>query len=174
MSADAPQRGVPTDIFFSVGHAQTPEQQRFVAAVHALLVSHGLNPRTVGRTDFSSRKPLKRILEVLRECSGTMVVALERVRILSGLELQAQPGVFPLADVRLPTVCNQVEAAMAYSLGQPLLAIVETGLRSEGLLEERYDWYVKWLDLDPDSLGDPGFLETFSEWKRRVEQYRAK
>jgi hypothetical protein len=57
---------------------------------------------------------------------------------------------------------------MAYSLDQPLLTIVETGMRNEGVLEEGYDWYVKWLDLSPGSLAEPEFLRMFTAWKENV------
>ncbi len=58
---------------------------------------------------------------------------------------------------------------MAYMLGHPLLAIVESGLRDEGLLEQGYDWYVKWIRLDPSCLKEPEFLSTFQAWKKNVE-----
>jgi hypothetical protein len=164
---------VPVDVFLSVGHALTAEQEAFVEAVGALLKSNGLVPRTVGRTDFAHRQPLKRIAEVLRGCSGTIVVALRRVYVHDGSELRSSSQPRALKDVSLPTVWNQIEAAMAYCMDQPLLAIVETGLRSEGVLEEGYDWYVKWLDLSPGSLAEPGFVSTFAAWKQNVVKYHA-
>jgi hypothetical protein len=102
-----------------------------------------------------------------------MVVALKRIDIISGTELRDSSGTSRLANVSLPTVWNQIEAAMAYCMEQPLIAIVETGLRNEGVLEEDYDWYVKWLDLNPESLTEPGFLELFDLWKKNVLKYHA-
>jgi hypothetical protein len=163
---------LPINIFLSVGRALSPEQEQFVAATESFLIAHDLTPRTVGRSDFAHQKPLKRVAEVLRECSGTIIVALERLHIAEGLEFRGAAQAVALTNVSLPTVWNQVEAAMAYTLGQPLLAIVETGLRNEGVLEEGYDWYVKWLNLNPDSLQEPEFLKTFDEWKSKVEKYQ--
>ena len=162
-----------TDIFLSVGHALTSEQKQFVDAVRALLRAHDLVPRTVSRTDFAHRQPLKRITEVLRACSGTIVVALRRIHIIEGMELRDSSSTSKLTNVSLPTVWNQIEAAMAYTLEQPLLAIVETGLRNEGVLEEDYDWYVKWLHLSPGSLAEPEFLKIFAAWKKNVMKYQA-
>jgi hypothetical protein len=163
---------VPIDIFLSVGSALTLEQAQFVDAVCSFLRDHDLNPRTVGRTDFTDRQPLKRISEVLRECSGTIVIALRRIYIDSGNELRDASSTSGLTNVSLPTVWNQIEAAMAYSMDQPLLAIVEAGLRNEGVLEDGYDWYVKWLNLDPASLAEPGFLKLFSAWKNNVMKFQ--
>ena len=72
----------------------------------------------------------------------------------------------------MPTVWNQIEATMAYMLGQPLLAIVNANLRSDGLLETGYDWYVKWVDMDPASLSSPDFLRIFKDWEKQVAEYR--
>ena len=60
---------------------------------------------------------------------------------------------------------------MAYTLGHPLLAIVESGLRPEGFLEEGYDWYIEWLDLDPKSLSAPHFVAAFEKWKQQVNLF---
>lgn len=161
------------NVFLSVGRTSTPKQETFVAAIAGLLDAHGLKARTVGRTDFAHQKPLKLIAEVMQECSGTVVVAFERLHITRGLELRGSSEPVDLSQVNLPTVWNQIEAAMAYTLGHPLLAIVESSLRSEGLLEEGYDWYSKWVNLDPDGLSNRGFLETFAAWKESVNRYRA-
>jgi hypothetical protein len=161
------------DIFLSIGHALTPEQELFVDATKALLKSHDMVPRTVPRTDLALKQPLKHITDVMRACSGTIVVALKRIQIINGTELQDSSGTSQLKNVSLPTVWNQIEAAMAYSMDQPLIALVETGLRNEGVLEEDYDWYVKWLDLNPESLSEPGFLGLFALWKKNVMNYHA-
>jgi hypothetical protein len=164
---------LPVNVFLSVGRTGTTEQSEFVAAVGSYMQTQGLALRTVGRNDFSRQKPLQRIAEVMRSCSGTIVIALERLYIIEGEELRGGVNADHLADVKLPTVWNQIEAAMAYILGHPLLAIVESGLRNEGLLEEGYDWYVSWLSLKPSSLLEPEFKKTFADWKRNVEKYQA-
>jgi hypothetical protein len=104
----------------------------------------------------------------MQACAGTIVVAFERLHITDGVELRGHAAPIPLADVNLPTVWNQIEATMAYTLGQPLLAIVEAGLRDEGLLEQGYDWYVKWIKLAPSCLQEQDFLATFQAWKKNV------
>jgi hypothetical protein len=78
-----------------------------------------------------------------------------------------------LKNISLPTVWNQVEAGMAYTLGQPLLAIAESHLRNEALLEAGYDWLINWVDLSPASLSSNEFQTTFLKWVEKVEQYKA-
>ena len=57
---------------------------------------------------------------------------------------------------------------MAYSLGKPLLIIGEAGLRDEGLLESRYDWFVQWLPLEVEALQTPECVGIIEDWKKRV------
>lgn len=162
---------MPINVFLSVGRTATPEHSEFISAIETLLAAHEMVPRTVGRSDFADEKPLKRIRDVLNECSGTIVVALERMHASDAVEFYESESPIALSGIKLPTVWNQIEAAMAYTLGHPLLAIVETGLRSEGLLEEGYDWYVKWVSLDPHSLTQPEFMKSFADWKSNVGKY---
>jgi hypothetical protein len=120
------------DVFVSVGRPGTPEQEQFVAAFETFLRQNQLNPRLVGRNEFSADQPLKFIQRVMGECTGTIVLALERIRVATGTELYGESRNQPIVDARIPTVWNQIEAAMAYTLRQPLLVIVEKGLRCEG------------------------------------------
>lgn len=62
---------------------------------------------------------------------------------------------------------------MAYALGLPLLVVVEKGLRSEGLLEKGYDWYVKWVRLDPSAISDRELIGLTADWKSQIENKKA-
>jgi hypothetical protein len=137
------------NVFVSVGGTATEQQEAFVRAVEDRLRSEGLVPHTVGRNTFSADAPLKTVTELLDRCSGTVVIALERSYFASGTEKRGGPKESALADIRLPTPWNQIEAAMAYARGLPLLLVVEAGLKSEGLLERGYDWYVQWVNQKP-------------------------
>ena len=162
---------VSRQVFVSVGRTASQRQEEFAREVESFLRKRGYAPRTVGRTDFSYEMPLKKIAQVMGECSGTIVIALERIHIDRGTEFRGSDGEIELENINLPTVWNQIEATMAYMLGHPLLAIVNANLRSEGLLENGYDWYVKLVDLDPLSLSSPEFLNTFNAWEKKVAEY---
>ncbi|MGH7598916.1 MAG: hypothetical protein ACREOI_21385 [bacterium] len=159
------------DIFMSVGKTSTPEQEKFVSTIQQHFVDNGLAPRAVGRTAFTSIQPLKFITELMTECSGTVIIAFERIHIQQGKERRGSDAEKSLQNVNLPTVWNQIEAAMAYVLGHPLLVIVEHGLRSEGLLETGYDWYVQWVNLDTATLTSRELAGVIADWKKRVESY---
>lgn len=156
------------NVFVSVGATATNEQEAFVCAVEDRLRIEGLIPHTVGRNTFSSDAPLKTVTELLDKCAGTVVIALERMYFKSGVEKRGGPKQATLVGVRLPTPWNQIEAAMAYSRGHPLMIIVETGLKSEGLLESGHDWYVQWVNTDVLALTTTEFNEVLASWKQKM------
>ena len=161
-----------TDIFVSVGRTSTPEQEKFVSAIEQYLRDNGFEPRIVGRNAFSSMQPLKFVEQLMQECSGTIIIAFERIYIQEGIEKRGSEAEKVMRDTKLPTVWNQIEAAMAYVLGHPLLVIVENGIRNEGLLETGYDWYMQWVKLDASTLNSREFSGVFGDWKKRVENYQ--
>jgi hypothetical protein len=162
------------DVFVSVGRTSTPEQEAFVAAVERCLLEQGLHPHTLGRTDWSSAQPLNAIQELMRRCAGATVIAFERLHIADGVDLAGRDADQRIAGVGLPTVWNQIEATMAHELGMPMLVFVEKGLRSEGLLESRYDWMVQWVELDPQTLQSNPSLGMVEDWKQRVLEFDRK
>ena len=156
------------DVFVSVGGTATEKQEEFVQAVEKRLRSEGLVPHTVGRNTFSAGAPLKQVTELIDKCSGSVVIALERSHFQSGLEKRGGPKESVLENVKLPTPWNQIEAALSYARGLPLLVIVESGLKGEGLLEHGYDWYVQTMEPDDSALNSVEFNGVLSSWKQMM------
>jgi len=132
------------------------------------LRSEGLIPHTVGRNTFSADAPLKTITELLARCSGIVVIALERSYFASGTEKRGGFKEIAIADVKLPTPWNQIEAAMAYASGLPLMVVVEAGHKSEGLLERGYDWYVQSVKPEAAALHTNEFNGVLASWKQKM------
>jgi hypothetical protein len=159
------------NVFLSVGRTFNDRQESLAQAVERFLKTQEMTPQTVGRTYFSSKQPLVAITELMHDCAGTVVLAFERTHSPELYDKRGSSQEQRQENVSLPTVWNQIEAAIAYTLEHPLLVIVENGLKYEGLLEKGYDWYVKGIDLDDDLMADREFLGVFADWKRRVESY---
>jgi len=159
-------------IFVSVGTTATEEQEAFVCSVEARLRAEGLVPHTVGRDTFSSDAPLKTITDLMKRCTGVIVIALERTYFPAGFDRPGGSQQTPLAEVRLATPWNQIEAAMAYASGLPLLVIVQTGVKREGLLEPGYDWYVQQTPLAASSLATVEFNGVLASWKQKLKEGR--
>ena len=115
-----------TDIFISAGRNSKPEHEKFISEIEQFLRNNGFNPRAVGRNEFTASQPLKYIKQVMNECSGTVVIAFERIHLEQGYEKRGSDAEKPLANVNISTVWNQIEASMAHVFGHPLLATVYT------------------------------------------------
>ncbi len=158
------------DVFVSVGGTATDEQEAFVRAVEDRLRSEGLIPHTVGRNTFSVDSPLKTVTELMEKCSGTVVIALERMYFSEGLDKRGGDKETPLINIKLPTPWNQIEATMAYAHEHPLMVIVEDGIKHEGLLERGYDWYVQSVQPEVSSLNSLEFNGVLASWKSKVAE----
>ena len=159
----------PIKVFMSVGRTSTEQQEKFVTTIEDFMRANGVEPMTVGRNFFSSKQPLVAVTELMRECAGSLILAYERVYISDGIDRRGNAKQTEFKDAKLPTVWNQIEASMAYVLEHPLLVLVEDGLRSEGLLERGYDWFVKEFDLNKSIVDDPEFVGVFNDWKQRLQ-----
>lgn len=157
-----------TNIFISVGRPLTKQHEEFVSALEDFLLANGMNPRAVGRNEFPSKNPLKFIEELMRQCDASIIIAHERVHVVEGSEKRGSPDEKPLQNQNITTAWNQIEAAMAYTIGHPLFVLVEHGCRTEGLLETGYDWYVQHIEISKDTLSSKAFVGSFMNWKNDV------
>ena len=160
-------------VFVSVGGTANEKQEAFVRAIEQRLQSEGLIPHTVGRNTFDSDSPLKTVMNSMDTCSGVVVIALVRLYFPTGVEKRGGICETSLGETKIPTCWNQVEAAMAYCKGLPLLVMVERGIRSEGLLERGYDWYLQWIDPDPSALLTAEFNGVLAGWKQKVSKNKS-
>ncbi len=157
-----------TDIVLSVGRPATDEQEAFVKEVERLLEEHDLTPHNLGRTDYSAAQPLQAIEELMDRCSGSVIIAFERLFVEAGVERRGSAEARTVASEGVTTVWNQIEAAMAYVKHQPLLVIVEKEIIQQGLLSHGGDWHVQQVPLDPKELRSPETIGRLKEWKSRV------
>jgi hypothetical protein len=156
-----------TTVFLSVGTTFNPQQEAFVKAVEEFALTKGLRTVTVGRNYYPD-KPLLGVREKIKQSAGAIVIALERIRIENGVEKPESQDQSTLSNISVATPWNQVEAAFAYAMGLPLLVMKEKQVKSEGLLDGRYDWYVQEIDVGPGFVTSPEFLARFETWSRRV------
>jgi hypothetical protein len=162
------------DIFVSVGTGLNSKQEEFVSAIEARLRAIGFTPCTIGRNTFSSNAPLRAVTELMDRCSGTVIIALERYRFSQGVDRPGSTQEKRLSHVSLPTAWNQIEAAMAYGRGIPLLVVVDEQLRCDGLLEKGNDWYVQSLKAEAASLNSVEFTGVLESWRNRVQMLHQK
>lgn len=160
-------------VFISIGTPYSDVQRQFLNSLMDLLHACDIEPRVINKTEFVTQNPLKDISRIMRECDGAIIVAYERTYFDAGLEKRKSTQEKPLASVSYTTPWNQIEAAMAVAIGLPIIVMVETGLREEGLLEDRYDWYIERLAIAADAFQDHAVRGRVMAWCRRIQSEQA-
>ncbi len=91
-------------------------------------------PRTLGISDYPSKAPLDEVIELMGKCQGAIILGIPQISVTAGLfKADAIDNPFDLA-----TEWNHLEAALAYSLGLPIVIIkhesVSRGIFDRGVL----------------------------------------
>jgi len=122
-------------IYLSYSRPIHSGQQGFVDAVTDRLQRRGFEPRTLGVTDYDMDAPLKAIRRMLLESNGILTLAFRRLHIERGTSRPGDTDAQSLIDCWLSSPFTQIEPAMAFQLGLPVLIAREQGVISEGVLE---------------------------------------
>lgn len=155
-------------VFISIGRPFNEDQEFFLTSLMELLRQNDLEPRVINKTDYPTGNPLADISRVMKECSGTIVVAYERTYYYSGVEKRSSQEEKRVGEIKYTTPWNQIEAAMAYALGMPILVLLESDVKEEGLLEGKYDWYVERVDITKSSLMKNSVRPRIEAWCKKV------
>jgi len=159
-------------VFVSCGTPYTAAQEDFLCAVEAHLRSHCCEPMTVGRSAFSIRQPVQAARDLIAKCDGAVVIAFERIRIVKAFDKPDSGDQKEINNESDPTIWNQMEAALAYGQQVPILTFVQSGLRRQGMLSDRFEWTAIEGDLSPVLLRADKVQQMFGEWLALVEQRR--
>src|SRR5687767_12042621 len=126
-------------IFLSYPKPCLLSQQKFIDHLTAYLKSSGISPRTLGVTDYDVEAPLNAIRRLMIESNGLITVAFRRTFVQDGTMRFGTdlPGVESrkIAGQWLTSPWSQIEPAMAYQLGLPILILRESNVLDEGILE---------------------------------------
>ena len=147
--------GIPLpSVFISVGHLLSPVQQQLLSQVDALLVKHGKHSVTIGRPTLQ-QQPLTLIRDIITETQGTIAIAFVRLKVSVGTEYPGTDFAQHIAPRSLPTVWNQIEAAMTLQAQHPLLILCEEGVTPAGIIDPAIFPVVPFsLNLTSHSLSD--------------------
>lgn len=127
-------------IFLSYPKPHLINQQKFIENLENYLLGRGFEPRTLGVNDYDMDAPLKAIRRLMLESNGLITIAFKRTFIANATSrLEAElPGTLEseVKDIWLTSPYCQIEPAMAYQPGLPILILREHGVIQEGLLEK--------------------------------------
>ncbi len=160
-------------VFLSYPQPHMESQRLFIERIASYLKSRGFEPRTLGVTDYDMDAPLKAIRRLMLESNGIITIALRRTLVLDGKQR-------PLADVPkavekeirnvwLTSAYCQIEPAMAFQLGLPVLILRETGVIEDGLFEKGViGTYMPEFSLESDEtdyLNTPEWNDIIGKWE---------
>jgi hypothetical protein len=128
--------GIP--VFFSYPTPCNAAQEQFVKDICAYLKGRGISARTLGVTDYDLQAPLRGVRRIMLESNGVITIAFRRTLIERGRVMgRARTGEpdRPVEQVWSTSPWAQIEPAMAYQLGLPILLMRESGVIADGLLQ---------------------------------------
>ena len=126
-------------IFLSYPKPFLQSQNDFIDEIAKYLDSRGLMGRTLGVTDYDLQEPLTAIRRLMLECHGLITIAFRRVHIQKGIGKPASDlgdSGYSIDNTWLTSPYCQIEPAMAFQIGLPILIIRERGVIADGILEK--------------------------------------
>lgn len=125
-----------TSIFLSFPKPFNENQEQFIKQLKDYLLSRGIEPRTLGVTDYDMDAPLKAIRRLMLESNGLITVAFRRALIKCGKGKPGTENEYHLNEQWLTSPYSHIEPAMAFQIGLPVLIIREKGVIADGILEK--------------------------------------
>ena len=136
------------------------------------LETRGIQTLTLGVTEYDMEVPLVAIRRLLSLSFGMIVVAFRRGEIQSGItNPNSDVGRVSrdLSGTWTTSSYCQIEPAMAFQIGLPILILKECGVNEEGMLEKgAMGVYLPEFDLDKGL----DFLYS-EEWKQLIFQWES-
>lgn len=138
-------------VFISHPTPCNSQQKELLRLIHEQLDKHGLVPVNLGKNNWNYKKPLEPIRNLILECKGAIIVAIERHHNLIGYEREMASNrkdrqEFVHKYTSSPWI--QIEGGMAYQAGVPLLILKEKKIYPEGILDpNNSDSYIFDFDI---------------------------
>ena len=148
----------------------SPPQVEIDTYIHKALRRRGLEPRTIGTTDYPDRLPLWEARNIIGHSYGGVVLGFEQTRILTGVSKPGTTHEEPISSsVPLPTPWNQLEAGIMVQLDLPLLIFRESGVEG-GIFDLGVtDAFIHLMPV-PGRREDRAFKQILDRFTDRVRQ----
>ncbi|HNX53733.1 MAG TPA: hypothetical protein PKI68_08315 [Pontiellaceae bacterium] len=133
------------------------------------LKSKGLNPRTLGSTDYPTECPLDEVLGIMKQCCGAIILGYPQITISKG----SVKNKVVTSELTLATEWNHIEAGLAHARGIPLLIIhhknISRGIFDRGTMPN----FIHSIDLANASwiLSEP-ILGAFKKWETDINSQK--
>ncbi len=158
-----------TKVFFSRGTPHNLNQQNYIEYLKRKLEKYNIDLVT----SWSPSDPIKQIKNLLNQFNGCLILALERTYLKDGVEKRGSPNEQIITNQILPTLWLQLEAAMAYQMGLPLLILKEESVKEEGMLDPN-NHNVRIVKIDPKKhteLDNEFSEKCIQEWVIQIREF---
>ena len=118
-------------VFVSIPNSLNNKQSAAHQLVLGELGHHGIEARTLGRTDYPTSFPLREVLTLAKHCSGGLILGFSQFEATAGVWKRGTPSqanVSKNQPAQFPTPWNQLEAGILFALDIPLLIFRESGI----------------------------------------------
>ncbi len=162
-------------VFLSMPNTLNEKQSLSQQIILGELGHHGIEARTLGRTDYPTSYPLREVLTLARHCSGGVVLGFSQFETKLGIWKNGTPykrKVKKSEIVLFPTPWNHLEAGVLFSLGVPLLVFREKGI-SGGVFDSGVtDLFVHQMpNPNADYLERKSLRAVFQKWTAEVRSH---
>jgi hypothetical protein len=158
-------------VFLSYPKPFMKAQEDFINAIQEYLALRGFVGRTLGVTDYDMQEPLTAIRRLMLECNGIVTIAFRRTFIKNGIgnpNSDCGKPSYSISEQWITSPYCQIEPAMAFQIGLPILILKEQGVMAEGVLERGVaGTYLPEFDLS-------GSFDTYlrsEEWKQIIGKW---
>ncbi|WP_056475849.1 hypothetical protein [Bacillus sp. FJAT-25509] len=153
------------DIFVSRPNNLDENQERTMQKIEGLLGARGMRVRTIGKTDFPNVSPMKAVEQLMRQCSGAIILGFPQTKIQRGISKPNTESEKTIKDTLLPTPWNHIEASMAFVLDLPMLVIRDKGLEGGVFDIGVTGYFIHTFQLENQEwIEKPSFLQPFNDW----------
>lgn len=156
-------------VFISTPKSYLKRQEAFLLSIEELLQSNELRPMTLGRTEYSIDAPLEAIRRLMAGSFGLLALAFRRTLITKGTDRPDSDRGEQENDRSgswLSSPYCQIEPAMAYQIGLPILIWREKGVIADGLLDRG----AAGLSMPEFDLDNPPDLKC-QEWRQPLHDW---
>jgi len=135
----------------------------------------GLEPRTLGRSDYPTELPLREVYVIAKHCAGGIILGFEQFETSSGTWKRGtneECAVDVDSTVKFPTPWNHLESGILYSRGLPMLVFKEDGISGGAFDRGVTDVFVHKMPTHKMSSDEKGALSgVFLKWQSKVREF---
>ena len=129
MPLAVPRMKIPVFVSAPSPNNLSPEQERSAEVILALLNKYGLAWRALGRSDYPSTLTVDDVSQIVRHCSGGLILGFEQLYVIEGEIKRGSPRACRIASsMSISTPWNQIEAGILVASSRPTRTFREPGV----------------------------------------------